>query len=929
MVTLTVALATPIPQSELIRVLEVYLDAERATPREEADALASGAAKAGPSAGSSTIEPARRDKFGVTLMVEAPYSLESSADVTLSVYSALDRREIASTTVEYLAYPEAEKFRAFVDDPRARAIGVFAVAALFVAAILVQVFRRRSQQQIRQLEYTVQVERQRVSELGRVGANEAGSTAPGEETSPPELPHEVLAALERREMVLVLGPGTSAQSGLPTSRSLWLDVLDRCSDGIPEAQRQALRAKIASEGADSAIEPILYLVGRDKVLAALRAELIGSGARPARLHELLARLPVPAVVDTNWDDLMARALDGREVQTFGPARPDGISQALRAGKLALLKPMGDLQLPEGVVLTEREYRLMLARAPELERSIAALFSTRTLLFLGFSLHGLEQFLIRLPAQLESEDRRHFAVVPAGAGQDLWAAGLGQRFGVTLLPYRPSPDYHELVTAVDTLAGHGPTASGKTGTGGAGLALRNSRLTSLKLESIGLFRSLELELTPGWTLLLGDNGGGKSTILRAVALALAGNDPRAVSAAQQLLRSGADAGTIELGIGTTRIMTNLVRDQQAVLVRSPQTTALQAGQLLVLAFPALRGVTTTQVRGPTQMAAPDPSVDDVAPLLAGVVDTRLDNLQQWVVNTALRAEKEPNGRAAKMFRTFRTLVQDMVPGGGLEYSRVDPKTWQVMVKTGSIEVPFASVSQGMSSILNWIGVLLERLYDVYPHSESPEHEPAIVLIDEIDAHLHPRWQRQLVTLTRENFPNVQIIASSHSPLLAGAVAHAELRVVAPNEDTGEMEARVPPEDVSGQKAEDILVSSVFSLETTRSVEAEQTIERYFELYEKGSLSDDEQSELQRLSGQLRLLNYGPTVAERQSMNEIRVQIDHDLGAVSREAVEMLQARLGAAPASEARPVAPSQSEAAPAAPSESEAPPDARTEEAET
>jgi len=166
---------------------------------------------------------------------------------------------------------------------------------------------------------------------------------------------------------------------------------------------------------------------------------------------------------------------------------------------------------------------------------------------------------------------------------------------------------------------------------------------------------------------------------------------------------------------------------------------------------------------------------------------------------------------------------------------------------------------MSSILNWIGVLLERLYDVYPRSPRPEEEPAIVLIDEIDAHLHPQWQRRLVALTREHFPNVQIIASSHSPLLAGAVQHAELRVVAPNERTGEIEARMPLEDVSGQKAEDILVSSVFSLETTRSVEAEQTIQRYFELYERTTLSAAEKAELDNLGVRLQELNYGPTKA----------------------------------------------------------------------
>jgi len=706
-----------------------------------------------------------------------------------------------------------------------------------------------------------------------------------------------MSALEQRDLVIVIGMGVSAQAGLPTSRSLWLNVLDRHGARIPPAQLDALRSHIASDGAEAVVEPIVSLFGRDDVLLALKAELLESGAKPSRMHELLAGLPVPAIIDTNWDDLMPRALSRRSAHEFGPTRQEGLAETLRSGQLALVKPLGDLREAGSVALTQREYRVVLARAPEFERSIAALFSTRTFLFFGFSLSGLEQFLTSLPAQLDSSERKHFAVVPVGAGMsDLWQAGLGRRFGVNLIEFRPSEDYRELVVAAEALAARASSFTTRARKADAPMSLSASRLTYLQLSSIGIFRTLRVEFNPGWTLLLGNNGGGKSTILRAVALALAGNDPRAAAAGKKLLRMREDHGEVEIGIGNSRVVTSLVRDGQNVLLKSPQTTALQAGQLLVLAFPALRGVSTVQVRGPTTMATPDPSVDDVAPLLEGVVDSRLDNLQQWVVNTSLRAESEPGGREARMLKTFQELIADMVPGGALKFSRVDRQTWQVFLRAEYGEILFDSVSQGMSAILNWIGVLLQRLYDVYPRSPEPEREAAIVLIDEIDAHLHPEWQRRLVTLSREHFPNVQIIATSHSPLLAGAVERAELRVVARDDETGEIRAEMPREDLSGQKAEDILVSSLFSLQTTRSVEAEATIRRYFALFQKTSLSPAEQLELDRLSDRLKELNFGPTLIEQKHMDQLRVQVDETLSTVSAAAVHALNVRQGPSPTS---------------------------------
>ena len=74
-----------------------------------------------------------------------------------------------------------------------------------------------------------------------------------------------------------------------------------------------------------------------------------------------------------------------------------------------------------------------------------------------------------------------------------------------------------------------------------------------------------------------------------------------------------------------------------------------------------------------------------------------------------------------------------------------------------------ISQGTQSVIGWTGVLLDRLHEVYSHEEQPREQSALVLIDEIGAHMHPLWQQTIVPGLKELFPNVQFIATSHSPL----------------------------------------------------------------------------------------------------------------------------------------------------------------------
>ncbi len=105
---------------------------------------------------------------------------------------------------------------------------------------------------------------------------------------------------------------------------------------------------------------------------------------------------------------------------------------------------------------------------------------------------------------------------------------------------------------------------------------------------------------------------------------------------------------------------------------------------------------------------------------------------------------------------------------------------VQFKTPYGIAPLSGLSLGYQTTLTWIVDLALRLYERYPDSPNPLSEPGIVLIDNIDLHLHPRWQRRMMADITTLFPAIQFIATAHSPLIVQAAENAKLVVLSEKE-----------------------------------------------------------------------------------------------------------------------------------------------------
>ena len=445
-----------------------------------------------------------------------------------------------------------------------------------------------------------------------------------------DLPGKLLEDCKGGKVVLFAGPDVGASAGLPTGQELLLRMLEAASEVDPSKRLGDLRSYIGS------VEPSLIVdVLQLRLDAGELPRLLERSLRVERvpaLFEVLGKIPFAGVITTLWGSALDRAFANRDPVVIGPS-PTSLAAVLRAQRFFLLKVYGDLDEPGRMLFNFEEQFREVSRNPDYRRFVSSVIANGTLLFLGTSPAEIRNVLSTIDSRSRPE-RAHYALVPSEKGTDLEKQRMAGLYNVTLLPYDVSYQLDSFVRRLSYQVRQRETVEP---------ALRPEVLDQVTLKNIGPFVDLHLRVNSTWNVLLSDNGFGKSSILRAVALALCGDDQRAGYAATSLLRSGTAEGSIELRAGETHYKTRLVRDENnRVRVEPDAITPVQAGAWLALGFPPLRGVTYSTISGPSKgdEGAPNPVVEDLLPLIEPYgVDSRLDDLRQWIVNAWSRAEHD--------------------------------------------------------------------------------------------------------------------------------------------------------------------------------------------------------------------------------------------------------------------------------------------------
>ena len=246
------------------------------------------------------------------------------------------------------------------------------------------------------------------------------------------------------------------------------------------------------------------------------------------------------------------------------------------------------------------------------------------------------------------------------------------------------------------------------------------------------------------------------------------------------------------------------------------------------------------------------------------------------------KKDPG--AATQLDSLKKAIAAMLPDVGnaqdieigLPRGRSDPsRPGGVHVRTPYGSVPLDQVSLGYRTVFAWTVDVAWRLIERYPNSSNPLREPAIVLVDEIDLHLHPLWQREIRETLAEHFPRVQFIATAHSPLMAQSSLDANVAVV--RRSGGHAEIVNDPVLISAWRLDQLVTSDLFGLDSARSPAVERQQRRRAELLEKPELSSAERAELDALDQQA----LGMPTAELHADNEAM--------AIIRQAADRLRSR----------------------------------------
>jgi energy-coupling factor transporter ATP-binding protein EcfA2 len=384
--------------------------------------------------------------------------------------------------------------------------------------------------------------------------------------------------------------------------------------------------------------------------------------------------------------------------------------------------------------------------------------------------------------------------------------------------------------------------------------------------------------PGWHVILGDNGSGKSSFLRAIALALVGTAEAAGlrQSWDEWVRTGADTATIELEIGLPddrRVVAGARRSSastQLTLRRNAGTVQIAPADVRAHVWgPETADSWFSASFGPfRRFTGGDQELEKLyasQPRLARHLSVfgeavALTEALSWL--QSLRFKQLENNKEGDLLAPIFSFVNQ--PGFLPHEVRLQEVTSNGVefVDASGFQVPVQHMSDGYRSLLSMTFELIRQMAFTYgaaglfSSDNTQIVPPGVVIVDEIDAHLHPSWQRTVGVWFRKHFPNVQFIVSTHSPLICqaaevGTIFRLPLPGADPSADRGEMVGGLARKRLLYGNVLDAYGTGVFGDGVTRSESGQEKLERLAELNMQelvGSLSDDEkraQAELREI------------------------------------------------------------------------------------
>jgi len=407
---------------------------------------------------------------------------------------------------------------------------------------------------------------------------------------------------------------------------------------------------------------------------------------------------------------------------------------------------------------------------------------------------------------------------------------------------------------------------------------------IQISNIRSIGNLEWEIEAGqeagWHVVIGDNGSGKSTLLRAIALALIG--PTEAAALRQdwniWIRRGGDEGSVRLevthdeavdkfsrrgkvnkpkhlpvGITVQRLESVTRIEKSANLNPDPDRHIWGDGSgWFSASFGPFRRFTGGD-KDYEKMFYSNPNV--AAHLSVFSESVALTECIRWLQELQFRKlERRVDSYLLDYIVDF--VNQENFLPHTTRVKEISSEGVSFTDGNGNI-IPVEDLSDGYRSVLSMSFELIRQLSRIYGYDgvfdskdTSKVISPGVVLIDEVDAHLHPTWQRRIGLWFRRHFPNIQFIVTTHSPFICQAATEGSVyRLPLPGTDeSGGMVTGIDLDRLLYGNVLDAYGTEVFGLSMTRSDESRKKLQRLADLNRKelnDELTEEELEEQEQL------------------------------------------------------------------------------------
>jgi predicted ATP-binding protein involved in virulence len=428
--------------------------------------------------------------------------------------------------------------------------------------------------------------------------------------------------------------------------------------------------------------------------------------------------------------------------------------------------------------------------------------------------------------------------------------------------------------------------------------QNAYFLSLELENVRCFGERQkIDFSDGknklrqWTIILGDNGTGKTTILQSL-VAITPFEHSSDKSIFPLCFNRFNKSLLDWlpfrhkdfrpNIAVTlqkrfHLKSSLINEYSYEVLgnRSSvenykywnETNAVDIFNIKIncFAYGASRKAGETSLSEQNEESAYKTLFDETALLV---------NPEEWLLQADYFVSRSSAKKSKEKFRQVKEVLISVLPDvDNIKISEMNNKEKSFPIPIVEFHTPYGWVeskdlSLGYRTSMAWTVDFASRMFDLYPESENPLAEPAVVLIDEIDLHLHPKWQRELIDYLTNLFPNTQFIVTTHSPLIVQAAAARDANIVVCRCEGDHIVIDQSVEAVKNWRADQILTSDLFGLETARPKKIEPFLEERQEILSKAKLSKKDEQRLQELENQIGFMPVSENPEDDKAMDIIR-------------------------------------------------------------